>query len=181
LLWSAPPSAYSVRGGRWLEIDLYWFEQKDTAGSPKGFCDRAKGGTIMTSSRKRYLFGIPLLVIVSSVPLRAQEFVNAQLPWHKAVFDKGGNLLAWYEPEKNLGYHKVVRIAWDFIEHKVPNDPATGVKVYLINAVADPKTLQGWNWQANPASTFGQFVDSLVGWYPYSGDGGGGAGGASDA
>ena len=64
----------------------------------------------------------------------------------------------------------MARLAWDFIEHKVPNDPTTGLKVYLINAVFDGKTLQGWNWQGNPASLFGQFVDSLVGWYPYSGD-----------
>ena len=39
-----------------------------------------------------------------------------------------------------------------------------------LNAVFDAKTLQGANWQGNPASTFGEFVDSLIAWYPYSGD-----------
>ena len=33
-------SAYSIPGDRWLEIDLYWFEQKDIAGSVKAFWDR---------------------------------------------------------------------------------------------------------------------------------------------
>ena len=33
-------SAYSIPGDRWLEIDLYWFEQKDIAGSAKTFWDR---------------------------------------------------------------------------------------------------------------------------------------------
>jgi hypothetical protein len=101
-----------------------------------------------------------------------QEYVNAQLPWHPPVLDHQGKLLAWYEPRANLGYDKVVRLAWDFIEHKVPVDMRhkTGLKIYLINAVFDDATLQGANWQGNPASLFGQFVDSLVSWYPYSGD-----------
>jgi hypothetical protein len=70
-------------------------------------------------------------------------WVNAQLPWQKAVVDVNGRLLAWHHPEKTQGYDKVLRLAWDFIEHKVPNDPATGLKVYLLNAVYDDKTLQG--------------------------------------
>jgi hypothetical protein len=69
--------------------------------------------------------------------------VNAQLPWQKAVIDSNGRLLAWYHPEKTQGYDNVLRLAWDFIEHKVPNDPATGLKVYLVNSVYDDNTLQG--------------------------------------
>ena len=103
---------------------------------------------------------------------RAQEYVNAQLPWHDRVLDAQGKLLAWYHPEKNLGYDKVLHLGWDFIEHKVPIDQRTntGLKIYLINSVFDGKTLQGTNWQHDPAMVFGSFVDSLVGWYPYSGD-----------
>jgi hypothetical protein len=33
-------SGYPIPGDRWLEIDLYWFEQKDIAGSVKAFWDR---------------------------------------------------------------------------------------------------------------------------------------------
>lgn len=99
-----------------------------------------------------------------------KNYVNSELPWHDAVLDSQGRLLAWYHPEKNLGYDHVLHLAWDFMEHKVPNDPKSGLKVYLVNAVYDAKTHQGTNWQGNPASTFAQFVDSVVAWYPYSGD-----------
>ncbi len=118
-----------------------------------------------------------LACVAIALPLAAgilsgQEYVNAQLPWHSPVLDPQGRLLAWYQPERNLGYDKVVRLAWDFMEHKVPKDTrhGSGLKIYLINSVFNDETLQGANWQHNPASVYGQFVDSLVGWYPYSGD-----------
>ncbi len=111
---------------------------------------------------------------LSLAAARAAEdvYVNAQVPWHPAVLDAQGKLLAWYQPDKNLGYDKVLHLGWDFIEHKVPRDTrhGTGLKIYLINSVFNGKTLQGSNWQHNPAMVFASFVDSLVGWYPYSGD-----------
>jgi len=110
-------------------------------------------------------------------PLSAQTegttqdyYVNADMPWHEAVLDSTGRLLAWYHPEKNLGYDQFLRLDWDFLEHKVPIDTRTGVKVYLTESVFDAKTLQGVYWQHNPASTFAHLVDVLIGWYPYSGD-----------
>ena len=129
-------------------------------------------------SRRLMLIMVSWLVINPplSTPAFAQQqlpgWVNSQLPWQKAVVDHDGRLLAWYRPEKNQGYDKVVRLVWDFMEHKVPNDTRTGIglKIYLINSVFDDQTLQGSNWQHNPASVYGQFVDSLLGWYPYSGD-----------
>jgi hypothetical protein len=98
--------------------------------------------------------------------------VNAQLSWHKAVLDSRGKLLAWYQPEKNRGYDKVLRLGWGFMEHKVPKDTRrnTGLKVYLVNSVFDDETLQGSNWQHNPAMVYATMVESLVAWYPYSGD-----------
>lgn len=112
------------------------------------------------------------LLLLTALTIKAQNYVNAQLPWHDRVLDSGGKLLAWYHPEKNLGYDKVLHLGWDFVEHKVPADrrTGTGLKIYLINAVFDDKTLQGTNWQHNPAMVFGSFVDSLAAWYPYSGD-----------
>ena len=86
------------------------------------------------------------------------------------MLDSHGKLLAWYKPEKNLGYDHVLHLAWDYLEHKIPNDTKSGQKVYLVNAVFDARTGQGTNWQGNPTSTFAQFVDSVVAWYPYSGD-----------
>src|SRR5581483_12423597 len=72
-------------------------------------------------------------------------YVNAQVPWHSVVLDGQGRLLAWHQPEKNLGYDKVLHLGWDFIEHKVPVDTrhGTGLKIYLINSVFNGKTLQG--------------------------------------
>ena len=74
-----------------------------------------------------------------------RKFVNAQLGWHEPVLDQQGKLLAWYKPEKNLGYDHVLHLGWDFIEHKVPLDTRgnTGQKIYLINSVFDPESLQG--------------------------------------
>lgn len=99
-------------------------------------------------------------------------YVNAQVPWHPVVLDARGKLLAWYQPKKNLGYDHVIRLGWNFIEHKVPLDTryGTGLKIYLTNAVFDGRTLQGTYWQHNPAMVFASFVDSVVGWYAYSGD-----------
>jgi hypothetical protein len=99
-------------------------------------------------------------------------YVNAQVPWHPVALDAQGKLLAWYQPQKNLGYDEVIRVGWDFIEHKVPVDTqhGTGLKIYLINSVYDASSLQGVYWQHNPAMVFAAFVDSLMGWYPYSGD-----------
>ncbi len=37
---AVPQSANSLPGDRWLEIDLYWFEQKEIGGSVKAFWDR---------------------------------------------------------------------------------------------------------------------------------------------
>ncbi len=118
------------------------------------------------------LLGVGLALSLPALAHPPEDYVNAQLPWQHVVLDQHGKLLAWYQPGKNRGYDKVVRLAWDFIEHKVPNDTrhGSGLRIYLINSVFDDNTLQGSNWQGNPASLFGQFVDSLVGWYPYSAD-----------
>src|SRR5579863_5492327 len=123
--------------------------------------------------RARVAFGARIAVSVLLMAFGAsaqRNYVNSELPWHNAVTDSQNRLLAWYQPEANLGYDKVLRLAWDYLEHKIPTDAKSGLKVYLVNAVYDAKTGQGTNWQGNPASTFGQFVDSAVAWYPYSGD-----------
>jgi hypothetical protein len=96
--------------------------------------------------------------------------VHRLLPWHRAVRDPQGRLLPWYRPQAGLGYDHVLRLGWRFIERGVPRDPRTGAKVYLQYAVFDGQTLRGAYWQHNPAFLNATFVDSLVSWYPYSGD-----------
>jgi len=79
--------------------------------------------------------------LISGAPaLFGAEYVNSELPWHDAVRDSQNRLLAWFHPEKNRGYDKVLKLAWDYMEHKVPNDANSGLKVYLVNAVAGPAT-----------------------------------------
>lgn len=115
------------------------------------------------------------IAMLNGGALRAQEeqdfYVNSDLPWHKAVLDSQGRLLAWFHPESSMGYGEFMRLDWDFMEHKVPIDQKTGLKVYLNYPIFDGKTLQGWTyWQHNPASLNAHMIDALIRWYPYSGD-----------
>jgi hypothetical protein len=114
-----------------------------------------------------------LAALAAASPVRADDvYVNAQVPWHSVRLDAQGRLLAWYRPEAGLGYDQVLRRGWNFIEHKVPLDTTfgTGERVYLVNSVFDARTLQPTYRQHNPAMVYAAFVDSLVGWYAYSGD-----------
>ncbi len=119
-----------------------------------------------------FVAGLGISVSLRAQELPAHKYVNAQLPWHAPVLDSQGHLLAWYHPERNLGYDQVMKLAWNLLQH-MPNDPRTGKPAYLGYAVFNARTLNGslrGSAQNNPASMFGQFVDSLAGWYPYSGD-----------
>jgi hypothetical protein len=98
------------------------------------------------------------------------RLVHPLLPWHAAVRDGQGGLLPWYRPDAGLGYDHVLRLGWRFLERRVPKDRRTGAKVYLHYPVFDGRTLQGRYWQHNPAFLFASFVDSVLGWFPYSGD-----------
>jgi hypothetical protein len=60
------------------------------------------------------------LIVDQILPLHAQDYVNAQLPWHNVVLDSQGKLLAWYHPEKNQGYDHTLRLAWDFLRAQSP-------------------------------------------------------------
>ena len=114
--------------------------------------------------------------VVSSAPALASAAapppapVNSELPWHPAVTDASGGLLAWYKPQQGLGYDQVLRLGWYFLEHGVPDEAGTDLKTYLVNSVFNGTTGQGAYWQSNPAMVFGSFVDSALAWYPYSGD-----------
>ena len=120
-----------------------------------------------------------LLVVAMAGMAKSQHlsqegvYPNNELSWHEAVLDSQGKLLAWYHPEQKQGYAHVLKLAWDFLEHKVPVDPQTGRKVYLVSWTFDDKTFQvgrGGMRVNHPGSLFGQFVDSVVLYYPFSGD-----------
>jgi hypothetical protein len=117
-----------------------------------------------------FLLVTAILAVLNAMTAAAQTYPNAQMPWHSIVLDSQGRILAWYQPDKNLGYDQFLKLDWDFMEHKIPIDTVTGVKVYLTAPIFDGKTLQGVSWQVNPPSTFSHFMDMLLGWYPYSAD-----------
>src|SRR5436190_9501303 len=115
-----------------------------------------------------YSMLIPALKQFGLYPTRDTSGVHGRplhrlLPWHRAVRDAAGRLLPWYRPSANLGYDHVLRLGWNFLEHR-----ARGV--YLRYAVFDGDSLRGVYWQHNPAFLNAAFVDSIVAWYPYSGD-----------
>ena len=118
------------------------------------------------------LSGLALALVLQPLGSQAapQRPVHPLLPWHDARVDREGRLLAWYRPERGLGYDRVLRLGWTFIERKVPVDRRAGVKVYLAYAVFDGRPIRGIYWQHNPAFLYSGLVDSLVAWYPYSGD-----------
>jgi hypothetical protein len=111
-----------------------------------------------------------VLVGVPSGSGGSKRIVHPLLPWHQASLDGTGKLQAWYRPGRNLGYDKVLHLGWEFIERRVPIDRRAGVKTHLAYAVFDADSGQGTYWQHNPAFLYSSLVESLVGWYPYSGD-----------
>ena len=131
-----------------------------------------------SADMRPYFMLIPALKKFDLVPTRAPSSVRSTqsrpvhplLPWHHAVRDGNGKLLPWYHPNAGLGYDRVLRLGWKFIEHRVPRDPRTRSRVYLNYAVFDGQSLRGIYWQHNPAFLNAAFVDSLVSWYPYSAD-----------
>ena len=115
-----------------------------------------------------YSMLIPALKLFGLFPTRGTAAIRSRplhrlLPWHRAVRDADGRLLAWYRPSANLGYDHVLRLGWNFLEHRAHER-------YLRYAVFDGTSLRGAYWQHNPAFLNAAFVDSVVAWYPYSGD-----------
>ena len=104
-----------------------------------------------SADMRPYFMLIPALKKFDLVPTRAPSSVRStqsrpvhpMLPWHHAVRDGNGKLLPWYRPNAGLGYDRVLRLGWNFIERGVPRDPRTRSKVYLNYAVFDGQTLRG--------------------------------------
>jgi pimeloyl-ACP methyl ester carboxylesterase len=121
-----------------------------------------------SAAMHQYSMLIPALKQFGLYPTRSTTAHRARplhrlLPWHPARRDADGKLLAWYRPEAGLGYDHVLRLGWNFLERRAHG-------VYLRYAVFDGASLRGVYWQHNPAFLNAAFVDSLVAWYPYSGD-----------
>jgi hypothetical protein len=70
-------------------------------------------------------------------------------------------LLSWATPQ-DRAYDQVVRLAWNFIENKVPVE-SNGLRVYLVHSTFDPVTLRGTDWPHNPASYMGREDGEVTG------------------
>jgi len=90
---------------------------------------------------------------------------------HTVLLDGGGKLLPWTgRPVPTDGYDRVVRNAWDYLLHRVPDDPATGRPAYFSQSYLDPDTQQTAGWPSNPAGMNAMLIESALGYYAYSGD-----------
>jgi hypothetical protein len=110
---------------------------------------------------------LPLVLLLAGKPLLLGQQKN-RLNGHRVVLDGQGKLLSWVTPQQHA-YDRVVKLAWDFIEHKVPAE-SNGLKVYLVYSTFDPATLRGTDWPHNPAGLYAMFVDSALAYHAYSGD-----------
>ena len=113
------------------------------------------------------ILGVHALLIICPGPAYAGPTpaatgdVNSELPWHPAVLDPQGNLLAWYRPQQNLGFDEVLHLGWDFIEHKIPDERGP-ISRPTSSTLSSTGSLQGAYWQSNPSMVFGSFVDSAL-------------------
>jgi hypothetical protein len=95
----------------------------------------------------RHTIPILILLLAASASLFGQQ--KNRLNGHPVVLDTQGRLLSWVTPQERA-YDYVVKLAWNFIENKVPVE-ANGLKVYLVHSTFDPSTLRGTDWPHNPA------------------------------
>ena len=75
-----------------------------------------------------------LTILVPGV-LASSEPVQPHLTIHHAVRDREGRILAWYGAQQTRGYDHVIRLAWRFIESKIPRDHrwGTGLPVQVLS------------------------------------------------
>ena len=74
------------------------------------------------------------------------------------------------DPESNLGYDSVVKLAWNYLLNTVPNDPSTGKPAYYSRSYINPNTQQVVDWPHNPAGLYAMLVESALKYYAYSGN-----------
>jgi len=115
---------------------------------------------------------IPTIMLTLVLAFSAGSLLFGQqkyrLNGHPVLLDGEGKLLSWSTPQ-DRAYDHIVKLAWDFIENKVPVE-SNGLKVYLVHSTFDAATLHGTDWPHNPAGLYAMFVDSALAYFAYSGD-----------
>src|SRR5919201_1432756 len=87
---------------------------------------------------------------------------------HPVRLDSRGKLIPWVQPESQ-SYSRVMQLAWNFLEHHVPNGK-NGTKLYYSYSTINSSNLKPIDWPHNPAGLYGMFADAARAWFPYSGD-----------
>jgi len=115
------------------------------------------------------LVGLFALVVA---PARADELFwrlfappkfSEEIPFHPIVLDKKGKLLPW------TSYDRVIRLAMGFIEN-CPRDPTTGLPWYEQYCDFRYHNMAPDEWPHNPAGLYGMMVETLIRYYPYTGE-----------
>jgi len=107
---------------------------------------------------------LALCLLAGTAALVGQD----QLASHKVILDPQGKLLSWVQPQQKA-YDRVMRLAWDFLLHKVPTE-SNGLKAFYSYCCLDPNSLRGSAWPHNPAGLYAMLVDSALPYYAYSGN-----------
>ncbi len=112
-------------------------------------------------------------VIISSSIISVHSLIIKYPPSlgnHIIRTDTQGKILSWITPQQNA-YDKVIDIAWDFIKNKAPIE-ANGYKGYIVSCSFDIFSNPGYatNNSLDMAGLFGEFVDSVIPYYAYTGN-----------
>ena len=113
---------------------------------------------------RQVLFLSLFFLVASADGLLAQSTLNG----HPVKLDSEGKLISWVEPQAKA-YDTVMRLAWDFLLHKVLVED-NGLKTYFTSCCIYPPSMHFSAWPNNPAFVAAQFIDSALAYYAYSGD-----------
>jgi len=116
--------------------------------------------------------GLALLIALVSAPAPADERffrwiappkLREEIPFHPVQFDEGGKILPWTDSDR------LIRLAMGFIEN-CPTDPGTGFPWYMQYCDFRWRKMEPEIWPHNPAGLYGMMVETLIRYYPYTGE-----------
>ncbi|GIL24274.1 MAG: hypothetical protein BroJett042_27870 [Bacteroidota bacterium] len=131
---------------------------------------------------QRYFIKTVVAILICCNAFAQSKLSSDSIAGHKKVFDKTGEVAAWYKPEiPGAAYAHVAKLASEFIKNTPPVDPKTGMPLYYLTCcfsgphmVGEEEFAKGQaptDWLNNPACIYAGMVHSLVnGYMVYSGD-----------
>ena len=121
---------------------------------------------------KAIFFALAFLVALAATRIQADERFfrwiappkfHEEIPFHPLQLDGQGKLLPWTD------YDRILRLVMGFIE-RCPTDPRTGLPWYMQYCDFHYKDMQPERWPHNPAGLYGMMVETLLRYYPYTGE-----------